>query len=135
MRVPEDVKVIGYDDIVQAQTGELALSTINQQITLQGKTAAELVWKKANGIKIPKKTPIQIKPIFRKSCGCSSTESEFMEKTKAHAGNMNASVTLYVEKYIIQQNIYYLLETLQNEMTLDLLFNMFDSILPADFVS
>ena len=135
VRVPEDVKVVGYDDIIQAQTAELSLSTINQQITLQGKTAAELVWKKANGIKIPRKTPIQIRPIFRKSCGCTGTESEFMEKTKAHTGSQNMSVTLYVEKYIVQQNVYYLLETLQNEMTLDLLFEKFDSILPIDFVS
>ena len=134
VNVPEDVKVVGYDDIIQAQTAELTLSTINQQMELQGRTAAELAWKKANGITIPEKTPIQIKPIFRKSCGCCSTESEFMEKTKAHTGSRNISVTLHLEKHMIQQNIYYLLETLQNETTLDLLFDMFDSILPAQYV-
>lgn len=134
VKVPDDVKVVGYDDIIQAQTAELTLSTINQQMEVQGKTAAELVWNKANGKPIPKKTAIQIKPIFRKSCGCSSTESEFMEKTKAHTGTQNMSVSLYLEKNMIQQNIYYLLETLQNEMKLDLLFEMFDSILPEVYV-
>ena len=35
---------------------------------------------------------------------------------------------------MIQQNIYYLLETLQNEMTMDKLFDMFDTILPERYV-
>ena len=135
VRIPEDVKVVGYDDIIQAQTAELSLSTINQQMELQGRTAAELAWNKANGIPVPSKTQIKIRPIFRKSCGCLNTESEFMEKTKLHSGTQNISVTLHLEKQIMQQNIYYLLETLQNEVTLDLLFDKFDSILPDDFVS
>ena len=104
-------------------------------MTLQGKIAAELVWKRANGIEVPEKNPVEIKPIFRKSCGCSSTESEFLEKTKAHTDSNNMSVSLYLEKHLIQQNIYYLLETLQNETTIDLLFEMFDSILPDYYAS
>lgn len=135
VKVPEDVKVVGYDDIIQAQTAELSLSTINQQMTLQGKIAAELCWKRANGIEVPEKNPVEIKPIFRKSCGCSSTESEFFDKTKAHTGSNNMSVSLYLEKHLIQQNIYYLLETLQNETTLDLLFEMFDTIIPDYYAS
>ena len=134
LKVPEDVKVVGYDDIIQAQTAELTLSTINQQMELQGKTAAELVYKRANGEEVPEATPIEIKPIFRKSCGCSSTESDFIKKMQEHTGNRNMSVMLHLEKNMIQQNIYYLLESLQNEMTLDKLFDMFDTILPERFV-
>ena len=134
LNVPDDIKVVGYDDIIQAQTAELTLSTINQQMELQGRIAAELAWKKANGEEIPEATPIPIKPIFRKSCGCSSTESEFIKKMKLHTGNRNMSVMLHLEKNMIQQNIYYLLETLQNEMTLEKLFNMFDTILPERYV-
>ncbi len=134
IKIPEDVKVVGYDDIVQAQTAEISLSTVNQQMEQQGITAAELVWKKANGIDIPKKTPIKIKPIFRESCGCSNTEPTFLEKSKKYTGKQNISVSLYLEKHMIQQNIYYLLENLQNEMTLDLLFKRFDSVLPDLYV-
>ncbi len=132
--VPADVKVVGYDDIIQAQTAELTLSTVNQQMSEQGRTAAELVYKKAKGQKIPKETIINIKPIFRKSCGCDSKESDFLTKMKKQTGSRNVSVSLHLEKNMIQQNIYYLLETLQNETKLDELFEMFDSILPEQQV-
>ncbi|MBO4532789.1 MAG: GGDEF domain-containing protein [Treponema sp.] len=130
VNVPADVKVVGYDDIIQAQTAELTLSTVNQQMNEQGRTAAELVYKKANGQKISKETVISIKPIFRNSCGCNSKESDFLEKMKQRTGSKNMSVSLHLEKNMIQQNIYYLLETLQNETKLDELFDKFDTILP-----
>lgn len=134
VKIPSDVKVVGYDDIIQAQTAELTLSTVNQQMNEQGRKAAELVLKKANGKKIPKKTVIKIKPIFRKSCGCKNNESEFLDKMQKHTGNKNVSVSLHLEKNMIQQNIYFLLETLQNEMKLDELFELFDTILPQNQV-
>lgn len=130
LKVPDDVKVVGYDDIIQAQTAELSLSTVNQQMEQQGEKAAELVWDKANGKSVPKATAIDIKPIFRKSCGCSSNESEFKKKMEKHTGNRNPSVSLHLEKTIIQQNIYFLLETLHHETTLDMLFQTFNTILP-----
>lgn len=134
LKVPDDVKVVGYDDIIQAQTAELTLSTINQQMEEQGRIAADLVWKKANGETVPERTSIKIKPIFRKSCGCSSTESEFLDKMQKKTGNRNMSVSLHLEKNMIQQNIYYLLATLQNEMTLEMLFEMLDQILPERYL-
>ena len=134
LKVPDDIKVVGYDDIIQAQTAELSLSTINQQMEQQGKIAAELAWKKANGESVPKATPIDIRPIFRKSCGCSSTESDFNRKMELHTGNRNISVSLHLEKNQIQENIYYLLETLHNEVTLEMLYEQFDTILPEQFV-
>ena len=135
LKVPDDVKVVGYDDIIQAQTAELTLSTINQQMEEQGRIAAELVWERANGKEIPEKNPISIRPIFRKSCGCSGTESEFVDKMLKHTGNRNISVSLHLEKNMIQQNIYYLLENLQSEMTLEMLFDSIDSILPDRYFS
>ena len=134
LNVPEDVKVVGYDDIIQAQTAELTLSTINQQMEEQGFKAGELVWKKANGHEIKKRTSIKIRPIFRKSCGCANKESEFLDKMFRHTGNRNISVSLHLEKNMIQQNIYYLLENLQSEMTLEMLFDSIDSILPDRYI-
>jgi LacI family transcriptional regulator len=42
-RVPDDVKVIGYDDVFIASVMEPSLSTIHVQKHLMGRTAAELV--------------------------------------------------------------------------------------------
>ena len=134
LNVPEDVKVVGYDDIIQAQTAELSLATINQQMEEQGSKAGELIWKKANGEEIKKRTAIKIRPIFRKSCGCSNKESDFLNKMLLHTGNRNVSVSLHLEKNMIQQNIYYLLENLQSEMTLEMLFDSIDSILPDRYI-
>ena len=134
LNVPEDIKVVGYDDIIQAQTAELTLSTINQQMEEQGIKAGELIWNKANGVKIKKQTPVKIRPIFRKSCGCADTESAFINKMFRHTGNKNISVSLHLEKNMIQQNIYYLLENLQSEMTLEMLFDSIDSILPDRYI-
>ena len=134
LKVPEEVKVVGYDDIIQAQTAELTLSTINQQMEEQGRKAGELVWKRANGKTISEKTPIQIRPIFRKSCGCCSMESEFIEKMHQRTGNRVISVSLHLVKNLILQNIYYLLENLQNEMTLEMLFDTIDAILPIEYI-
>lgn len=134
VKIPDDVKVVGFDDIIQAQTAELPLSTINQQMEEQGRTAGKLAWEKALGKKIPERTAINIKPVFRESCGCCSSESEFLTKTQLHTGTKTVTVSLHLEKNLIQQNIYYLLETLQREVTLEMLFETIDSILPDFYV-
>lgn len=135
LKTPDDIKVVGFDDIVLAQTAELSLTTINQQMTVQGKTAAELAWKKANGENIPKKTLIDTKPIYRKSCGCNDNQSDFMEKLKKSFSGQNVSVALQLEKNMIQQSIYYLLDSLQTEITLEKLLETFESILPQQYIS
>lgn len=134
IKVPEDVKVVGYDDIIQAQTAEISLSTVNQQMEEQGKTAAELAWKMANGKKVAQQTPIQIQPVFRKSCGCCEPESQYLNRIKSGFINntKNTSVNLYLEKHLIQQRIYFLLETLQNEVTIETLFETFEANLPVE---
>ena len=58
VKVPDDVKVVGFDDIIQSQVADLSLSTISQQMELQGSTAAEIVWKRAKGQKVEERTPI-----------------------------------------------------------------------------
>ena len=135
VKVPDDVKVVGFDDIIQSQVADLSLSTISQQMELQGSTAAEIVWKRAKGQKVEERTPISIKPIFRQSCGCENKESEFLDKIRKRTFvNHNVSVSLHVEKNLIQQNIYFLLEAIQNEVTMDKLFETFDEIMPRQYV-
>lgn len=70
VRVPEDVKIVGYDDSVVASTSSPKLSTVNQDIYSQGFEAAELADRILNNEKQKKEYRIPLSPKFRQSCGC-----------------------------------------------------------------
>lgn len=138
LKIPEDIKIIGYDDVDQAQIAELSLSTINQQINLQGETAAELAYKMANGEQVPKETTIDIKPIFRRSCGCESNikDTDLYKKMMTSSnGAVNTTLYQYIRSNMDLQKIYFLLETMSEEQTLESLFKAFKDILPKEIIS
>lgn len=136
VRIPEDVKVFGFDDIEQAQTAELPLSTINQQIQKQGETAAKIIMDKINGKKILQNTTINIKPIYRKSCGCNSyeCEDELHRRVFTPGISNNSAMKEHFHSYAQMQSIYFLLESIQNEITLNELFKSFNTILPRQTI-
>lgn len=70
VRIPEDVKVIGFDDSVVASTSRPKISSINQDIYSQGFEAAELAERILANEKQNKEinNPLILK--FRQSCGC-----------------------------------------------------------------
>ena len=74
VRVPEDVKMIGFDDAIVATMMSPKLSTINQDIYSQGYEAAEMVDRILNGEKMKKEILNPLVPKFRQSCGCISME-------------------------------------------------------------
>jgi LacI family transcriptional regulator len=49
LRIPEDVAVIGFDNIPMAAFPEVQLSTISQPKTEMGKTAMEVLWRLIQG--------------------------------------------------------------------------------------
>jgi len=53
-RVPEDVAVVGFDDIPMAAFAEPALTTVKQQAVLQGRLMARLLLVKAGGEQAPR---------------------------------------------------------------------------------
>lgn len=72
VKIPEDVKIIGFDDSSKAETVSPKLSTMNQDIFQQGAIAAELTYNilfdKSKLVARTTKTPVN--PIYRQSCGC-----------------------------------------------------------------
>lgn len=70
VNVPDEVKIIGYDDSSYAAQAKPRISTMNQRIKNQGYISAELIYKKLCGIDIPKHKVIEVKPIYKQSCGC-----------------------------------------------------------------
>ncbi len=55
-RIPEDVEVIGYDNIQLGTLIEPRLSTVEQPISLMGKTASELLYSIINGGEIKERS-------------------------------------------------------------------------------
>lgn len=137
VKIPEDVSIFGYDDILQAETADISLSTINQQIYRQGQQVAKLVLDCCNGEKIPLSTDISTKVIYRKSCGCGSgTKNDtryFINKYSEQS--VNTTIVSHLENMQFQNDIYFLMDSIQSEMTLKNLFEKFSYIIPKKAIS
>ena len=74
-RVPEDVALVGFDDLAQAQTSDPPLTTVRQRFDTLGITAVELVAARLAGHAAPP-APVSVPTtlIVRRSCGCSDDQ-------------------------------------------------------------
>jgi LacI family transcriptional regulator len=76
LRVPEDIGVVGFDDIDRERTIPLGLSTIEQPIDLVAETAVELLLEqqetRSQG---PYQRMLPTRLIIRTSCGCDSPKT------------------------------------------------------------
>ena len=66
-RVPEDVRIVGYDDVKLASLLVPSLSTIRQPIEEMGKRIVELIIKQIDGEKVPHATVLPVTPVERSS--------------------------------------------------------------------
>lgn len=67
IRVPEDISIVGYDNIFLGELVEPALTTIAQPIREMGRAAAEIILKNIEGIKSKNKVVFQGQLIERKT--------------------------------------------------------------------
>ncbi|MCQ2583795.1 MAG: GGDEF domain-containing protein [Treponema sp.] len=137
VKIPEQVAVIGFDDLFQCANMEPSLSTINQEIFAQGFKAAELCFKKLHGIEVPKETRIPLKPVYRQSCGCvdiNDSETDYRDsKGNLVAKNLHAThsiISKYIESYDERSRIYNLLDVMQDVVSLENLYRKFNYIFP-----
>lgn len=69
--VPEQVSVVGFDDLELARRANPPLSTVNQQVTTQAETAARLLLESLRSKQpMPMRTVLESRAVFRLSCGC-----------------------------------------------------------------
>ncbi len=74
LRVPEDVAVVGFDDIREGRFSPAPLTTVRQPLDRQGKQALELVLAQLEGEHIEEHILLHTELVRRQSCGCSSHE-------------------------------------------------------------
>ena len=134
LKIPKDVKIVGFDDTVRASFTSPSLSTIDQNIAGQGYAAAELAHKILKGEKVPRKTVTLADPIYRQSCGCVKADNisfiSLNQKGKEienHHINSN-TIEEYTESSKDIVGIYTLIDTFHRNHTLKELFNSLTEI-------
>ena len=134
IRIPKDVKIIGFDDTVRASFTSPSLSTIDQNIAGQGYAAAKIAHKILLGEKIPRETRIYAEPIYRQSCGCVKPDNiSFLSRNQEgeivenHHINSN-TIEEYTESSKDIIGIYTLIDTFHTNHTLQELFNSLTQI-------
>ena len=68
--VPDDVAVVGFDDIYQARHAVVPLTTVRQPLREMGRRAVEVVLRQMAGHEPRPVDPIVCHPVKRRSCGC-----------------------------------------------------------------
>lgn len=136
--VPEDVIVTGFDDSIHAHMIEPTMTTVSQQIFNQGKTAAELIYRKLQGEKVPEENFLSLKNLYRQSCGCIQ-KGDISTNYISDDGVPVLRESLFKSQGLVEylknaedkKNIYMLLDVLQVSETLTDLFTRFKQILFA----
>lgn len=128
VKVPKDVKIIGFDDTTRASFTNPSLSTINQNIFGQGQRASEIAHKLLTGCNIPRETKISVSPIYRQSCGCVSLSNNSFTSKNAEGKcipnrHLNSeTLEKYTQHFSDTIAIYSLIDTFHATHTLKELF-------------
>jgi signal transduction histidine kinase/DNA-binding LacI/PurR family transcriptional regulator/DNA-binding NarL/FixJ family response regulator len=70
LRVPGDMAIGGFDDLLSIYHVGPSLTTVSQSIDTQGEIALELLLDRIRGRKVPRLTRIPTRLVLRFSCGC-----------------------------------------------------------------
>ncbi len=121
VRVPEELKVVGFDNTSHATLCNPPLSTVDQQIYEQGKIAAELAERILNGEKVDRVTETPLKAVYRQSCGCKDTFVSERLRTIFNQFNYFADIT----------RIDVLIDMLRSSVTMDEFVKKYSSLVDA----
>lgn len=134
IKIPEEVKVIGYDNVVQSQNSDFPLSTISQELNTLGIKAAEFALAYANGEYVAPTIKIDAKVIFRHSCGCTFNRENSLTINGVNSSVDKALLSILQNARSLDR-IYYLLDRIQADETMDKLLENFSSIIPDEEIS
>lgn len=80
IKVPEEVAVVGFDNLDRSQYPQYSLTTVDQSFYKRARVAAEGVLDLLQGKNVPADITITTELVIRQSCGC-RTEDSFEYKT------------------------------------------------------
>jgi sigma-B regulation protein RsbU (phosphoserine phosphatase) len=83
VRVPDQVRVVGFDDLEEARYAVPPMTTVRQPSREQGRRAAELLLDLLEGKPVPRKVVLPTELVVRRSCGCASPMVDLSAAAKA----------------------------------------------------
>ncbi|MBN1410856.1 MAG: GGDEF domain-containing protein [Spirochaetales bacterium] len=92
VKVPQEVAVIGFDDIEAAELNLPPLTTVRQPVFEIGQKALELVLKAVNNEEIEHNTVLRTNLIVRNSCGCLSDSLKFIDRNIIRTGEFGNKI-------------------------------------------
>jgi sigma-B regulation protein RsbU (phosphoserine phosphatase) len=75
LAVPDDVAVVGFDDVEEGRFGTPALSSVRQPLEQQGREAVRVALEAIEGKGEPEAQTLKLELVIRTSCGCGSQAS------------------------------------------------------------
>jgi len=80
--IPENVSIIGFDNIIDCEYVKPPLTSVKQSIYLQGKIALETAFNILNGKKVDNEIFLPTSLAIRSSCGCLNTSEQVVQIKK-----------------------------------------------------
>jgi DNA-binding LacI/PurR family transcriptional regulator len=80
--IPDDVAIVGFDDLEIAKYASVPLTTINQSANNIGRKAVDIIQKRINGSDIGNRTIIRPSLVIRESCGAKKRSGGFIKKAE-----------------------------------------------------
>lgn len=134
IRIPEDIKIAGFDDVKRSAYVSPTLSSVNQQIFRQGYISAKTLDNILNGIAVEQVTKIPTVAFFRQTTGdveltdhdtnfvCEDGSKKDYSDTEA-----GSSIVEWIEKKQYLVKMSYLQSTLQANLNIEQLRETFNA--------
>ncbi|WP_437674029.1 substrate-binding domain-containing protein [Sorangium sp. So ce131] len=88
VRIPQDLAIVGFDDIVEAQGSDPPLTTVRQRFEMMGSAACDVIAAMLAGEAVPPESVHTANLLVqRSSCGCSVVQSFLQREEAAREGD------------------------------------------------
>lgn len=102
VRVPEDVRVVGFDDVESARLSRPSLTTVRQPADVVGRRAVALLGRRLHG-SLPPPEVLETELVVRRSCGCEGVDvGGLMGGSEAPAQGVGASLVLRRQRILAE---------------------------------
>ena len=105
IRVPQDIRVVGFDDVALSRFIEPALTTVRQPLDKMAAKAVELIADQFSGRQVPDRVDIHAELVVRHSCGCTQllapAGSQHSATTKASLADPVGDANATIEQQLI----------------------------------
>jgi phosphoserine phosphatase RsbU/P len=80
IKVPEDISIVGFDDVDEARLAIPQLTTVQQPFGLLGREAVKTALALIGGQEVPSEVTVPTKVVTRRSCGCGANTWDETER-------------------------------------------------------